>query len=118
MKRVVLVATDANERALIAAQLQEELACAVASAANADGALTLLVVRAALVIVDLRGLDGERWEKLRAAARGSPLLVLASRAGSAVVALREDARVMYRPFTIGDVVARAREMLEEKSQNA
>jgi DNA-binding response OmpR family regulator len=117
MKRVVLLVADANERALIAAQLQEELSCAVASAADLDDALALLIVRATLVTIDLRGLDVERWEKLRAVARGAPLLVLASRTDRATVARLGFGQVMYRPFTVGDVVVRAREMLKEKSQD-
>jgi DNA-binding response OmpR family regulator len=115
MKRIILVATDANERALIAAQLQEELPCTVASAADAEEARALLTLRADLVIVDWRGLDAPDVERLRAAARGARLLVLASRVDHARMAPRD--RVLYRPFTIGQVVARARKILEEKSED-
>lgn len=116
-----MVILDANdtERALIAAELQEEMPCEIASALTLAGALKQLILRAALVILDWSNLrlQAPGWLKLQRAARGAPILILASRGD---VAELENlgvklSNVMIRPFTVGEVVARARKLLEEES---
>ncbi len=117
IKRVVIVARDLNERALIAAQLQEETPCRVESAADLEDGLALLILRAALIIVDWsdQEIAPDLWSKFRAAARGAPILLLARQLNREELARLgiDPANVLFRPFTVGDVVRRAREWLEE-----
>ncbi len=120
-REVVVVVPDAIQRGLIVAQLQEETGWTIDGAATIADALALDLSRAALVILDWLNLDvsDEQWAKLRSAARGVPILVLASRADRERIArFGVDAvAVMYRPFTIGDVVSRARTLLKGKVEN-
>jgi DNA-binding response OmpR family regulator len=117
MKRVLIIGQNAVERALIAAQLQEETPCAVESAATIRDALARLVIRPALVILDWSALAEDAQTGFRAAARGAPMLLLASRDdGESLERAGVDLRcVIFRPFTVGDVVVRARELLEGAS---
>lgn len=121
MTRVVVVAENAKERALITAQVQEELSCEAASAPDFDDAIARMLVRAALIIVDLDNLTigAEQWTRLSAAARGAPTLVIARRAAGALIdrLAIDRADVMFRPVAIGDVVARARELLREEMKH-
>lgn len=115
-ERVVIVSGDLTERALIAAQLQQDVGCRVEGVENMRDALAALVLTSALVIVDLSKVAGEfELSKFRAAARGVPVLVLASRAdGERIKEFESDpARVLFRPFTVGDVVERAGRILAE-----
>ncbi len=117
IERVVIIAQDWNERALIAAQLQEESFCRVESAGNLEDGLAHLVLRAGLLILDWSNqkVTSELWSKFQVAARGAPVLVLARKFD------REEleklgvspAGVLFRPLTVGQVVQRARESLKE-----
>ncbi len=117
IKRVLIIAQDRNERALIAAQLQQEAPCQVVSAANLEDGLEPLVLRTALVIVDWSNQDitPDRWSTFLGAAGRVPILILAraiDREALAKVGI-EAASIVLRPFTVGDVVKRALEKLEE-----
>lgn len=117
IKRVVILVRDWNERALVAAQLQEEIPCRVESGTDLEEGLALLILRAALIIVDWSGqeISPELWSRFRAAARGAPILILARQLDREELArlLIDPAHILFRPFTVGDVVRRAREWLEE-----
>jgi hypothetical protein len=115
--RVIILARDWNERALIAAQLQEEVLCRVESAGDLEDGLALLILRAALVILDWsdQEISADLWSKFLAAARGAPILILARQLDREELArlLIDPASILFRPFTVGDIVRRACEWLEE-----
>ncbi len=114
--RVVVLAADRTERALIGAQLAESLQVRADGAESVRDAIAHLLLRAGLVIVDSTGLDigGEEWNKLRAAARGAPILVLARNIDRLQLEQNgiQSAHVLFRPFAVGEVVTRARELIQ------
>jgi DNA-binding response OmpR family regulator len=117
IERVVIIAQNWNERALIAAQLQEESVCRVESAGDLEVGLAQLILRAALIILDWsdQNVTSELWSKFQAAARGAPILVLARRIDHEELEKLgvNSASVLFRPLTVGQVVQRAREALKE-----
>ncbi len=121
MTRAIVVVPDAVQRGLIVAQLREETGWTVNGAVTIAGALALELSRAALVILDWSNLalSDEHWDEMRAAAPGVPILMLASRADRERIrrSAVDDVAVVYRPFTIGDVVLRARALLKGKVEN-
>ncbi len=119
--RIVIIVGSRIERALIASQLQEEVQCEVASAATFEEGLAQLVIRASLIILDWSNLDtgAGQWEKTRRAARGAPILVLA---GSAELRQIQSlsikaSQLLVRPFTVGEVVNRARDLMRGEGAN-
>jgi hypothetical protein len=74
-------------------------------------------LRAALIILDWsdQEIGAELWCKFRAAARGAPILFLARQLDREELARLgiHPANDLFRPFTVGDVVRRAREWLGE-----
>ncbi len=121
MKRVIIASQNLNERALIAAQLQAETACYIDACATLREVLGLLVLRAALVIIDWANLEmtESEWSKIRTSLRGARLLILASHVNpSPMSELGIDFKsVLFRPFTVGEVVQRARKLLEGEMSN-
>lgn len=119
--RIVIVVQDWNARALIAAQLQEEIPCRVEAVASLLEGLALLIRRAALVILDWSDQEiyAERWARFRVAARDARILILASHLQEAELKRLgiPEAEVLVRPFTVGQVVTRARQMLKEVSRH-
>lgn len=115
--RIVIVGADLTERALIAAELQEEEQCRIESTESIQDALAFLILRASLVVMDWSGLDfpSRDWPRLQAGARGAPILVLAGSVDRAQIEQLgiPPTRVLFRPLTVGQVVARARELLLE-----
>lgn len=114
--RVVVLVADRSERALIGAQLEESLQVRVDGAESIRDALAHLLLRAALVIVDSTGqeIGGEEWSRLRASVRGAPILVLARNIDKLQLEQYgiQPTQVLFRPFTVGEVVARAREFIQ------
>ncbi len=116
MKRMIMASQNLNERALIAAQLQSETTCHIDTCATLREVLGLLVLRAALVIIDWANVEmtESEWSKIQTNLRGARLLVLASHIDEKqMIELGVDFKsVMFRPFTIGEMVQRACELLE------
>ncbi len=117
-ERIILIAQDRNERALVASQLQEELDCQVDGAASVEDAIALLIVRATLIVLDWsdQSISPEIWSGFRAAARGAPILVLARRLASQEFSKFgiDAAHILFRPFTVGDVVRHACELMRKE----
>lgn len=121
MKRVIIASQNLNERALVAAQLQSEIGCHVDTCATLQQVLGLLVLRAALVIIDWSNLEiaASEWSKIQMNLRGARLIVLASHVDEKqMIESGIDFKlVMFRPFTVGEVVKQARELLEGAVSN-
>ncbi len=115
--RALVISKDWNVRALIAAQLRHDIGCQVDSADDLRAGLERLVYRADVVVIDWRDLEltAELWAKFSVARRNAPALVLASHLE--VERLRQlcidSSSILFRPFTIGEVAARTRELLME-----
>ncbi len=116
-RRVLIIAQDWNARVLIAAQLQQEISCQVVGAANLEDGLERLPLLTSLIIVDWPSMNvaPDRWWGFRAAAARVPVLILARKSDrKELVRLGiETKSILFRPFTVGDVVNRSREMLGE-----
>jgi hypothetical protein len=120
-KRIILIVNKTSERAAIAAQLQAEIQSSVEGAVALTGAFPLLVSRPELVIVDWSDLEITRdsWTRFQAVLRGAPALVLAlqlDRQRLEQWGVRPGSWLL-RPLTIGDIIKRAKELLEETSEH-
>ncbi len=117
LERVLVISRDWHVRALIAAQLQGDLGCRVDSADDLRAALERLIMRASVVVIDWRDLETspDLWSRFRVALRDAPMLVLASHLDKEqLYRLKIDsARILFRPFTVAEVAARAHEFLME-----
>ncbi len=115
--RVLVISKDWNVRAAIAAQLQHEIGCQVESAHDLAGALERLIIRAAAVVIDWRDLETSPalWARFRAALRDAPMLVLASHWEAEHLRQLEieSTRILFLPFSIGEIAERTLEFLRE-----
>jgi len=118
MTRIIVIDSDLTQRRLIIAQVQEQTGWNVNGAATIRDALTLKLALAQLIILDWSNLALSEVERdsLRVATKGVPLVVLARRDDRARIErfYAENVTIMYRPFTIGDVVSQAQELLKGK----